>query len=452
MPQLRYFLKGALILIPLSIIIGSVCAFFLWSLEALTLLRWEQPWLLYFLPLGGWLVGLLYQHYGQSVVAGNNLIVEQIHQPGGGIPKRMAPLVLMGTLITHLCGGSAGREGTAVQMGGSIASAMASPFKLEGRALQTFLMAGVAAGFGAVFGTPVAGAVFAIEVVAIGQLNYKNLLPCLMAAFVGNGACAWWGIHHTSYAIHSTAPTFQADPFFGAKVILAAMAFGWASRLFSELAHGVQRGFAWLIPVASLRPVLGGVVVIGLVATLGTQDYLGLGVTAPQPDGISIVQALSGQWVDPWGWWWKLLFTAVTIGSGFKGGEVTPLFFMGAALGNALGWFLGAPPDLLAALGLVAIFAGAANTPIACTLLGMELFGAENAGYFALACLIAYLFSGHTGIYLSQILIRSKLGGPNLPQHTTLRMARQHQNSRWKTQWASRWGRIQALLTRRIKP
>jgi H+/Cl- antiporter ClcA len=433
--QIQCWLQWVFFLVPVSLLIGSACAFFLWSLDAVTCFRWEHPWLLYLLPVGGLGVGLLYHHYGQSVEAGNNLLLEQIHQPGGGLPKRMAPLVLFGTLVTHLLGGSAGREGTAVQMGGSIASAFSKRAGLNGLDLKTLLMVGVAAGFGAVFGTPLAGAVFAIEVLAIGKLHYAHLWPCLIAALIGDWVCTLWGIHHTYFIITSAAPSSQIDNLLWAKVILAALAFGGVSKLFAELAHTVQHFFKWILPVAYLRPVLGGLLVIGLVHALGTQAYLGLGVTAPSQDSISIAQAFSGQWVDPWGWWWKLLFTIITIGSGFKGGEVTPLFFIGATLGNALAWILGAPPDLFSALGFVAIFAGAANTPLACTLMGIELFGLEHAGYFGMACFIAYLSSGHSGIYLSQTIARPKWLGSQVPDNTTLRVARQ------------RYSRSKALLS-----
>jgi H+/Cl- antiporter ClcA len=424
MSQLRYWLQWTFILMLVSLLIGSACAFFLCLLDAVTHFRWEHPWLLYFLPLGGLGIGLLYHHYGQSVEAGNNLILEQIHQPGGGLPKTMTPLVLFGTLLTHLLGGSAGREGTAVQMGGSIASAFSKRAGLNGLELKTLLMVGVAAGFGAVFGTPLAGAVFAIEVLAIGKLYYAHLWPCLIAAFIGDWACTLWGIHHTHYMIASAAPSFQTDNLFFAKVVLAALVFGWISKLFAELSHTLQYFFKWVMPVAYLRPVLGGLLVIGLVHALGTQAYLGLGVTAPSPDSISIVQAFSAEGVDPWGWWWKLLFTIITISTGFKGGEVTPLFFIGATLGNTLAWILGAPSDLFAALGFTAIFAGAANTPLACTLMGIELFGLEHAGYFAMACFIAYLASGHSGIYLSQKIASPKLLGSHVPDSITLRAAR----------------------------
>lgn len=198
------------------------------------------------------------------------------------------------------------------------------------------------------------------------------------------------------------------------------------SVLFAELTHSIGRGFKRLIPQAMFRPVLGGAIVIALVLLLGTRDYLGLGVTSNHPGSVSIVSSFTPGGVTPWSWWWKLLFTAVTLGSGFKGGEVTPLFFIGAALGNVLGHFMGAPVDLFAALGFVAVFAGATNTPLACTLMGIELFGADIAVYVAVTCFLAYVFSGHSGIYLSQRIGTAKgdAGDLDLDPSASLRSVR----------------------------
>lgn len=424
MSLIAYLLKWLLIITPVAAVIGSACALFLWGLEQVTLFRLEHAWLLYFLPVGGALIGFLYQRVGKSVEAGNNLIVDQIHEPGGGIPTRMTPLVLIGTLVTHLLGGSAGREGTAVQMGGSLASAFARILKLNPLDLRTLLMAGVAAGFGGVFGTPLAGAVFALEVLAIGRMSYENLLPCLIAALIADWTCSAWGVHHTHYQVLFNPANHPVDILLLGKVILAAIVFGWTSKLFAELAHSLQKFFKWLVPTAFLRPVLGGCIVITLVHLLGTQNYLGLGVTSTNPHGISIVQAFHGP-VDPWGWWWKILFTTITISSGFKGGEVTPLFFIGATLGNAIASLLGAPLDLFAALGFVALFAGSANTPLACTLMAIELFGSTNTIFYAIACFVSYLFSGHSGIYLSQRIAMPKLLSSEVPTEVPLRTVRE---------------------------
>ena len=405
-----FFLWWLLRLLPMAMAVGSASAFFLWSLDRVTRLRFDQPWLLYLLPLAGLLVALLYQKVGGKSEGGTNLLVDEIHEPGGGVPRRMAPLILAGTIVTHLCGGSAGREGTAVQMGGSLASAFAKAFRVPPAALRILLMAGVAAGFGAVFGTPLAGAVFALEVLVIGRIQYDALLPCLIAALVGNWTCEAWGIVHTRYDVafmrDVIAPSqgFHFDPWLLGKVLLASVAFGLCATFFARASHRLGGVMKQLCPNALLRPVIGGVAIVVLVQLLGTREFLGLGVWSPNPGDLTISSFFQPGTTVPWAWFWKLLFTVITLSSGFKGGEVTPLFFIGAALGSALSGVLGAPNDLFAALGFVAVFAAAANTPLACALMGIELFGAQNAGYLAIACFVAYACSGHAGIYRSQRL------------------------------------------------
>jgi H+/Cl- antiporter ClcA/PII-like signaling protein len=429
-------LRWLVILIPMAMIVGSACAGFLWSLERVTHIRYEHPWLLYFLPLGGLGVGLLYHYYGRSAEGGNNLIMDQIHQPGGGVPRRMAPLILFGTLVTHLFGGSAGREGTAVQMGGSIASAFCRAVGLDAEKIRIVLMAGIAAGFGAVFGTPLAGAVFALEVLAIGRIQYEALLPCFIAAVAGDWTCHAWGVGHVHYHVGylatelSPAAFFHLDPVLLLKVVVASAAFGIASTAFAETSHWLSGLFKRVIPYGPFRPVVGGVLVIGLFLLVGTTDYLGLGVSSPDPKAVTILSFFQSPQIHYWSWFWKFVFTAVTLSSGFKGGEVTPLFFIGAALGNALAGVMGAPPDLFAALGFVAIFAGATNTPLACTLMGVELFGATHIIYMAAACFLAYLFSGHSGIYLSQRVAVPKTESPTLPPDISLRQVREMHDMR----------------------
>jgi len=394
----NHLIRWTVLVIPVALSVGSLIALFLWLLDKAIHLRWDHPWLLYLLPLAGVGIYFLYRFLGKNSEAGNNLIMDEIHTPGGGIPARMAPLVLFTTVITHLFGGSAGREGTAVQIGGSLAQWFSRRTRLSPADTRLLLMTGVAAGFGAVFGTPVTGAIFALEVLAIGRIQYDALLPCLMASVLADLTCNAWGIQHTPYHILPVEFNFLLL----GEVILAGLAFGLASHLFSALSHAIRAySKKWIRP-AWLIPIVGGLIIIGLTFLIGTQDYLSLGVTGKEPNSVSIVSSFHAGGATWFSWWWKLLFTALTLSTGFKGGEVTPLFFIGAALGNTLATLSGAPVDLMAGLGFIAVFAGATNTPIACTLMGVELFGPTPAIYYAVACFTAYYFSGRSGIYTAQ--------------------------------------------------
>lgn len=411
----KHLIRWTVLVLPVAIAVGSMVALFLWLLELATHTRWANMWLIYLLPLAGILIYVLYKYWGKNSEAGNNLIMDEIHKPGGGIPFRMAPLVLATTVITHLFGGSAGREGTAVQMGGSMAAFLAKKLGLKHEDKRILLLCGMAAGFGAVFGTPVTGAIFALEVLAIGRIKYDALIPCLIASLLADITCSSFPIHHTHYVItFSDARILDIFPYVSfdlillAKVIGASICFGFASFLFAELSHFIKAQSNKYISYKWIIPVIGAGLVLGISYLLGTSDYLGLGVNSSNPGGISIVSAFEEGGVDYFSWFWKLLLTAITLGMGFKGGEVTPLFFIGATLGNTIAVITGAPVDLLAGLGFIAVFAGATNTPLACTMMGVELFGGEHVIYFAVACFTAYYFSGHSGIYQSQRVAVSK--------------------------------------------
>ncbi|MCX2479784.1 voltage-gated chloride channel family protein [Pedobacter sp. MC2016-15] len=417
---LKQLLRWTILVFPTAVITGSVIALFLWLLNLAIHYRFAHQWLLFLLPLAGVAIYFIYYYLGKNTEKGNNLIIEEISQSGAGIPKRMAPVILVTTVITHLFGGSAGREGTAVQIGGSIAGMLGRWFRLNEMDTKVMLTAGVAAGFGAVFGTPLTGAIFALEVIAIGRIQYHALFPALVASVIADMTVAAWGVHHTPYRIDIVPHTayflsdwLPMDLLLIFKVIVAAIAFGLSSYLFSGMVHEIKGLFSKNVAIKWLIPFLGGVIIIGLTYVNGKQDYLSLGVDPQYPAAITIPSAFQAGGADTWSWLWKTIYTTITLGSGFKGGEVTPLFYIGATLGNTMAELLNAPLSLFAALGFIAVFAGATNTPLACTMMGIELFGGEYALLFAIACFTAYFFSGHRGIYSAQSLIVPKFEDPD---------------------------------------
>ncbi|MET1056859.1 MAG: voltage-gated chloride channel family protein [Pedobacter sp.] len=414
----KQLLRWTILVFPAAVVTGSTIALFLWLLNLAIHYRFTHQWLLFLLPVAGTAIYFIYSCLGKNSEKGNNLIIEEIRQSGEGIPKRMAPVILVTTVMTHLFGGSAGREGTAVQIGGSIAATLGRWFRLNEADTRLMLTAGIAAGFGAVFGTPLTGAIFALEVLAVGRIQYNALFPALAASIIADITVAAWGIHHTAYHIDIVPHTsyfmsdwLPMDLLLILKVIVAAIAFGLCSFMFSGLVHEIKALFTKTVPVKWLVPFIGGLIIIGLTYLNGKQDYLSLGVDPQYPGAITIPSAFHAAGADTWSWLWKTVYTTTTLASGFKGGEVTPLFYIGATLGNTLSHLLNAPVSLFAALGFIAVFAGATNTPLACTFMGIELFGGEYALLFGIACFTAYFFSGHSGIYSAQTIAVPKFEG-----------------------------------------
>ena len=376
---------------------GSASAFFLVALEWVTQFREHNNWIIWLLPIGGLYIGWLYHQYGKTVVKGNNLLLEEYENPQKTIPFKMAPMVLLSTLITHLFGGSAGREGTAVQMSGAIADQFSGIFKLDNSDRKTLIILGISAGFASVFGTPLAGAIFALEVLYFSKISIKSSLLSFLVAYAAYFSVEFWQVEHTHYQIPEIPEmSLHLIPW----IIVASIAFGLAAMLFSRTTHFWARLFAKTIEYPPLRPFAGGLVLVIAIYLMGTTQYIGLGIP-------SIVDSFSNA-SQSHDFLLKILFTGFTLGAGFKGGEVTPLFFVGATLGSALSLVIPLPIALLAGMGFVAVFSGATHTPIACTVMGMELFGLESGLFIGIACLVAYFSSGSIGIYHSQIVKGAK--------------------------------------------
>lgn len=381
---------------------GCASALFLFMLHRATDLRVDEPRLIWLLPVAGLLLGLVYQAFGREVLPGNNLVLDRIHDNGPRLPFRMAPMVLLGTVWSHLFGASVGREGSAVQMGASLADGLSHAFRLEPRLRRHLLAAGIAGGFGSVFGTPLAGAVFGLEVVVLGRLDYEALVPALVAAVVGDLTTRGLGIHHQVFSVlPPTALSFGLALRWLAFAVLVA-ATAWA---FIELTHRIKAFSSKHLPSLPWRLAAGGLAVALAWPLLGTDAYHGLSTPL-------INQAMGdGAAVPAWGFAAKLLLTALSLGFGFIGGEVTPIFVIGALLGGAAAPVLGLPQGLAAGVGMAALFGACANTPLAMTVMAVELLGAVMLPHVALVAVFAWLLSGHRSIYSSQRIARSKHGG-----------------------------------------
>jgi H+/Cl- antiporter ClcA len=382
----KYF-KVLAVVILTSVFIGSLSAFFLGTLNWATALRANQIQLVYFLPLAGIIIQYLYLNWGKESAAGSNLLIWSYAQTNKSVSWKMAPLIFIGTVLTHLFGGSAGREGTAVQMGGSMASVLARLFQLDETDKRLFLLVGISAGFASIFGTPWAGFIFAFEFLWAKNQVKESVLPTLLAAFVAHYTCLFFGATHTQFP-PVALPIFSFPVLIN--VAIAGVFFGLAAQVFVRL-NLISAKLFGSIQNNYLRIILGSFIVLSLVMLLEVPNLTGL--------GIYTIVASFNESQPAYYFLLKILLTVITLTAGFKGGEVTPLFFIGATLGSVLVWVLPLPISLLAALGLIAVFAGASNAPVSSIIMGAELFGFNIFFYLLLACTMAFMFSGFTGIY-----------------------------------------------------
>ena len=375
---------------------GLVGSAFHLSVSWATRFRAVHPWLLYLLPAAGLVIGLIY-HLLHTENKNTNTIIDSI-QLGQRVPLALVPTIFFSTVITHLFGGSAGREGAALQIGGSLGNEIGTLCRLDEKDMRVATLSGMSAVFSALFGTPLTATVFALEVISVGVIYYSAFVPCLVASLIALQIANLFGIAPERFL----APTLSLN---GADVLRTA---GLAilctiiSILFCLVMHGTEHLLRKRIPQDFVRVVFGGAVIVGLTLLLGTTEFNGAGME-------SVRRAIEDGVTRPDAFFWKLLFTAVTLGAGYKGGEVVPCFFVGATFGCAVGPLFGLPAGFAAAVGLVCVFCGAVNCPLASILLAVELFGSGDLVYYALACGIAYMLSGYFGLYSSQKIMYSKL-------------------------------------------
>ena len=393
---LRYFLKWTALACVLGALCGGVGAAFHYVVEEAGVLFGVHSWLLYLLPVAGLVIVALYQFNGQD--KGTDMVLASL-RTGEAIPPLAAVRMFAATALTHLCGGSAGREGAALVIGAGLSSCMTKILRLKEKDTKVLTMCGMAGLFSAVFGTPVTAALFSLEVSAVGIMNYAGLYPALAASLSAWTISRLLGTHGVAFSA-VTIPSW--DWVVILKVAGLALLCALCSILFLSVMHLVGHAYRKYLKNPYLRVVVGGLLVVGATLLLGTRAYNGAGMAA-------ITAAIEGTAV-PWAFLVKILLTALTIGAGFKGGEIVPSFFIGATLGCVLGPVLGLSPGFAAAVGLIALFCGVVNCPVASLVLSVELFGGEGVGFFAIACAVSYLMSGYYSLYGEQRIL-SKLEG-----------------------------------------
>lgn len=373
-----------------AVVMGIISFVFLKMLGLSSVFREFFPYCIWFLPLSGMLTAFVYKRYGGESSKGNNLIIQSANE-GFKVPKRLAFLTFIFTLLTHFSGGSAGREGTAVQIGGTLTSNVADKLGFKNGDRKIIILSGLSAAFGSVFGTPLAGAFFGMEVCCIGQLSVSAVIPCFLSSYLANAVTLLLGATHEVHKI-SAIPSLDIKSVL--VFISASILFGLIGKLFALGVKYLKLLYAKIFKNTVLSALIGSVIVVLLIVLLNLNEYEGLSTWQQ-------TTAFEGNanWYDmPV----KFILTTLTLGAGFQGGEVTPLFDIGASFGGWYANMFGIEPSFLAAIGLICVFGSAANTPITTILLGIELFGAEAVPYFVFASLISFIVSGKSGIYSAQ--------------------------------------------------
>lgn len=395
--NLALFAKWMFISSIVGIVVGVISSAFAFSMKAVTDYRLEHPNIIYLLPLAGCFIVLLYALFRYKNDKGTNLVLSTIHAESE-IPFKMAPLIFISTVTTHLFGGSAGREGAALQLGGSIGNQLGRWLKLDEPDTRVIVMCGMSAAFSAVFGTPMAAAIFSLEVVSVGVMYYAALMPCIFSSIIASMFSARMGIDTESFEILHI-PALHIIPCF--KVILLAMICALLSVVFCMMLHGTGDLFRKYIKNPYFRILFSSCLILILTKLLGTADYLGAGIPV-------IEKSIHQMQVEPLAFFWKMVFTTLTLEAGFKGGEIVPSFFIGASFGCIFGTIMGISPSLCASTGMIAVFCGVTNCPITSMFISFELFGFEGVPFFLIAISVSYLMSGYYGLYADQTIVYSK--------------------------------------------
>lgn len=381
----------------IGVIVGAIGALFGNILVRANDFREQNPWIILFLPVAGIVIVFLYRFFKNADDSGTNMVISSIHS-STGIPFRMAPLIFITTILTHLCGGSAGREGAAIQLGGSIANRIGKIIKLNQNDQHIIVMCGMSAAFSALFGTPMAAAFFSLEVISIGIMHYSALVPCVTASMIAHFIAVYFGIAPESFAV-TQIPSFTPGLFF--EFVLFGGLVGLVSIGFCVTLHGAEYIYKRHLKNPYIRIAVAGCVIVLLTALLGTDKYLGSGMTM-------IEHIFHAEDVKIYDFILKIVFTALTLGAGFKGGEIVPSFCIGAAFGCAVASLFGLPITLVAACGMVGLFCGVTNCPITSLLISFELFGFEGMPYYLTTIAVSYMLSGYYGLYHAQKIMYSK--------------------------------------------
>ena len=394
---IKTFLKWIVLSIIMGVLGGLIGSLFHMAVKDVTNFRISHSLIISLLPIGGLIIIMVYNLCNTNHTLGTNQIISSIRSDEK-VTSVMAPLIFISTVITHLFGGSAGREGAALQLGGSIGNKFGRVLGLDEKDMHIITMVGMSSVFSALFGTPLTAIFFSMEVISVGVIYYVALVPCMIASMIAYRMAIFFNISPINFAINNV-PNFSLPIIL--KAIVIAMVSAVVSILFCVTLHKTENKMSDLVANPYKRIFVGGLIVVILTVLFRTNDYNGAGMDIIQ-------KAFRGE-VVPYAFLLKILFTAITIGAGFKGGEIVPTFFVGATLGCFLGNLLGIPQGLGAAIGLVSLFCGVVNTPIASIFLSIELFGEMGLVYFAIAVGVSYMLSGYYGLYSSQKIVYSKL-------------------------------------------